>query len=801
MDYSKKLMTDFFTNSPIGIYITRDRRFCYANSKFQQITGLSQEVLFETDPLDLVVSQDREKVRKFAIEMLKGRKSIPYEFQIHDNNGNVRWIVESVSPIDYKDGPAVIGQFIDITESKSTQLSFQNSPIGIYIAQDRRFCYANSRFQEMTGYSRQQLYETDPLDLVAEDDRQFVMQRALQMLKGRHAKPYEFKIVTKNGSNRLIMETIASIQFRNKRAILGSFMDITETRHMENALQASEKKYHSFFELVREGIVTVNYGDGTILDANPEFQSQTGFDIGQLKEKRIWELQPPEFQEEAQKSFFRFKENRGGIVSWNLCQQHNGKVMPVEIVAQHISMADEDLIILMVRDISEREALMRALSLASEEWRKSFDALDDVVMLINPEYKIIRANMAAARLLKTDIHDLIDQHCYRLVHGTQEPPDYCPHLKARTKGIYHEAEEREENLDAILHFSASPIKNEDGDVTHSVEVINDVTSRRLTEEKTLRLTSDLAASFKGITEALSDLVESRDPYTAGHSKHVAELAVLTGKEMGLDDDELEGLNVCALLHDIGKAIIPAAILNKPGKLSKHEWGFIWDHPVTAYETLRRIPFPWPVADVVHQHHERLDGSGYPLGIRKDKIHLWARIIAVADIFDAMTSHRPYRPGQSRQKAMDELTNEIDVIYDSEVVKAINRVLRLDDLRVMVIDYDPKIVEGFIAELKIEGLEPEGYTESEKALEAFSKNAFPLVIIEFEMPEISGARLTRKMKELHPETEIIVTAKQFNRENTLLAFRSGASDFLEKPVDSALFKKSINRALHRFAGRQ
>ncbi|MFH2060584.1 MAG: HD domain-containing phosphohydrolase [Pseudomonadota bacterium] len=639
------------------------------------------------------------------------------------------------------------------------------------------------------------------MDLIVPEDRQLVKKYAVQMLKQKRNEPYEFKIISRTGEIRWIMETVASIQYEGKLATLGHFMDVSETKQIEKALKISEQKYRSIFELAREGIIIASYVDGSILDANMEFQRQSGYVLSALKDIKLWHLQPPEFQKEAEKSFFRFKENHGGIISWNLCQNRDNKILPVEIIAQHMVMEGQDVIICMVRDISEREAMMRALTLASEEWRKSFDALDDIVLLINPDFKIRRANIAASRILEMDISQVIDKHCYQLFHGTDTPPEYCPHLKAQSSGIYCEAEEKETHLDRLLHFSASPIKDDKGNITHTVEVISDVTKSRKNELESVRLSKDLAASFKGITEALSGLVESRDPYTAGHSTHVAELAVKTGKEMGLNKEDLEGLQVCALLHDIGKVTIPAAILNKPGKLSKHEWGFIQEHPVTAYEALRRIPFPWPVADVVHQHHERLDGTGYPLGLQGDQIHPWAQIIAVADIFDAMTSHRPYRPGLPIKDAINELSNGLKSKYDATVIEAINRVLRLDDNRVLVVDYDPEIVKGISIQLKIEGLKPIGHTKSSLALKAFSKNFFPIVIIELDMPEIDGAQFTKMIKEIHPESEVIMIAKYGSKEGSLRALRSGASDFLEKPVNAELFKKSINRALQRFASKK
>ncbi|MCP4020887.1 MAG: PAS domain S-box protein [Desulfobacteraceae bacterium] len=678
---------------------------------------------------------------------------------------------------------------------------FTNSPIGTYVVQDQKFCFTNTKFQEISGYTEEELFGKDPLDLVAPEDREQLRKDAVSMLKQKRLAPYKFKVITSNGDIRWILESVAPIEYEGQPAAIGHFMDVTDTKKIEAALQVSEQKYRSIFELAREGIIIVNYMDGKILDANMEFQQQTGYRLDELKKSKVWELQPHEFQKEAKQSFFRFKENRGGVISWKLCQNQEGKILPVEIIAQHMLMDGMEVIICMVRDTSEREAMMRALTMASEEWRKSFDALDDAVMLIGPDFKILRANIATSQLLETEISQLIGLHCHELFHGTDSPPEFCPHLKAQKKGIYCEAEEHESHLGRILHFCASPIKDTQGEITHTVEVISDVTRRRQNEKESLRLSKDLAASFKGITEALSELVESRDPYTAGHSKHVADLAIKTGNEMGLSQEDLEGLHVCALLHDIGKAIIPAAILNKPGELSTHEWGFIREHPTTAYETLRRIPFPWPVAEIVHQHHERLDGSGYPLGISGTKIHLWARIIAVADIFDAMTSHRPYRPGLPFKDAIDELTTGLEIKYDTEVVEAINRVLRLDNRRILVVDYDPDVVAGICSELKIAGLEPIGYTKSESAVNAIMKNAFPVVITELEMPEMDGVSLTRKIKGLHPDSEVILIAKCGSKEGSLRALRSGASDFLEKPINTSLFRKTITRALQRYAGKK
>jgi len=169
--------------------------------------------------------------------------------------------------------------------------------------------------------------------------------------------------------------------------------------------------------------------------------------------------------------------------------------------------------------------------------------------------------------------------------------------------------------------------------------------------------------------------ELRDPYTAGHQRRVASLASAIGESLNLDREQLEGLRIAALLHDVGKTAIPAEILSKPGRLSDNEFQLIQLHPQTAHDLLSTVSFPWPIADAVLQHHERLDGSGYPSGIAGDEILLEARILAVSDVVEAMSSHRPYRPALGIDAALAEITKQKGAFYDPSIVDACLAVFR------------------------------------------------------------------------------------------------------------------------------
>jgi putative nucleotidyltransferase with HDIG domain len=172
----------------------------------------------------------------------------------------------------------------------------------------------------------------------------------------------------------------------------------------------------------------------------------------------------------------------------------------------------------------------------------------------------------------------------------------------------------------------------------------------------------------GTVKALSSVVEKRDPYTAGHQKRVAELAVALGKELGLNEERLEVLRIASLLHDIGKIYIREGILNKLSKLDNLEMSLIKTHPKEGYEILKSVDFPGPVAEIVLQHHERLDGSGYPEGLTGDKIRLESKILAVADVFEALTSDRPYRSSFTFDYTMKKISDSSGKLYDREIVE-------------------------------------------------------------------------------------------------------------------------------------
>jgi len=213
-----------------------------------------------------------------------------------------------------------------------------------------------------------------------------------------------------------------------------------------------------------------------------------------------------------------------------------------------------------------------------------------------------------------------------------------------------------------------------GDIAFALYSLGLEEKRIKSEEEIKNSYQKLQKTLKGTIDTLASIVEIRDPYTAGHQKRVASLAISISKELDLDKDKIEAIGTAAIIHDIGKINIPASILARPGKISSLEYDMIKTHPQLGYEMVKRIEFPWPIAKIILHHHERLDGSGYPEGLKGKDIVLAAKIIAVADTVEAMSSHRPYRPALGIDKALEEIKKGSGKLYDRKVVEACVKII-------------------------------------------------------------------------------------------------------------------------------
>src|SRR5208282_5460722 len=213
-----------------------------------------------------------------------------------------------------------------------------------------------------------------------------------------------------------------------------------------------------------------------------------------------------------------------------------------------------------------------------------------------------------------------------------------------------------------------------------IGTLQDIGDRKRAQEREKQYFAQTEKAMLGTIDAVSAMVEMRDPYTAGHERRVGGLAAAIGTELGLSDSEVKGLRIIGGLHDIGKISVPAEFLSKPGRLGAAEFEIVKTHSQNGYDILGTIDFPWPVAQTVLEHHERLDGSGYPQGLKGDAIILPARILAIADTVEAMASHWPYRAARGIDEALQEIEKYSGIRYDANAAAACLRLFRENNYR-------------------------------------------------------------------------------------------------------------------------
>ena len=307
---------------------------------------------------------------------------------------------------------------------------------------------------------------------------------------------------------------------------------------------------------------------------------------------------------------------------------------------------------------------------ADQGYRDLFDLAPDAYLVTNAQAIIVECNQAAVALLKTNQGFLKGKPLIDFVAEADRPAFQAILIQVRGSGGKRLGEFRlqpGEGEPFAVSVNVSAQADHQDQLVRMLWLLRDVREGKAEEEGLKSLLSRLKSSLHGIVDAVAEVVEIKDPMTGGHQRRVAQLAVAIAREMGFSLNRLEGVRVAGLLHDIGKIAIPIEILNKPGALTHLESEFIKSHCQVGFDLLKHIDFPWPVLPAILQHHERLDGSGYPAGLRDEDIIPEARILGVADVIEAMICARSYGPAQGIDQALEEIHQKSGILYDPEVV--------------------------------------------------------------------------------------------------------------------------------------
>lgn len=318
-----------------------------------------------------------------------------------------------------------------------------------------------------------------------------------------------------------------------------------------------------------------------------------------------------------------------------------------------------------------RQAAEKALRESEAKFRALVESTSDWIWEIDEQGVYTYASPQIFKMLGYSVEETIGKTPLDLM-----PPGEVEHFKSVLDAILKERRAfrflENENLHKdgrviFLETSGTPIFDAQGVFRGYRGIDRDITERKEAEKERRASAEKLEQTLLQTIEAVAATVDARDPYTAGHQRRVAALASAIAKEMKLPEDKIRGLYLAASIHDLGKVHLPAEILSKPGVLSPIEYELVKTHVQFGYGIINDVEFPWPIAQMLLQHHERLDGSGYPQGLRGEQILTEAKIISVADVVEAMSSHRPYRPGRGLESALEEISMQRGVLYDPDAV--------------------------------------------------------------------------------------------------------------------------------------
>jgi PAS domain S-box-containing protein len=442
-----------------------------------------------------------------------------------------------------------------------------------------------------------------------------------------------------------------------------------ELMQVNDEFKESEEKFRMLAESSPLAIM-MHQGDRWIY-ANHAAEEISGYTEEELCGRHFWDIVHPDHRDIVKQSGHNRQQGKVLPRSYEFkIIAKNGAEKWVSLSGNPIIYEDKPTAVISVTDITERKTTDAALMESEIKYRQIFESFEDLYYQTD-EKGIIRAlSPSLYRLTGWSPDELIGKPASDMYVKPKDREEFLAEISQ--SGFLRDYEvflKKKDGTQAYASLTASILTDPDGRPCGIAGTLRDITERKQAEEERKQSFERLRKALGATVQSISTIVEMKDPYTAGHQQRVSDLARSIATEMGLSADQRDFIRTASAILDIGKISIPAEILSKPTKLTDLEFNLIKTHAQSGHDILKDIEFPWPVADVVLQHHERMNGSGYPHGLKGDDIPLKARIMAVADVMEAIASHRPYRPSLGIDFALDEISRNKGILYDADVVDA------------------------------------------------------------------------------------------------------------------------------------
>jgi PAS domain S-box-containing protein len=683
----------------------------YLSPAFESVFGGNPSELIGRPFATCVHPDDLPEIARRAARVLTGVADTgPLECRvILPWSGELRWVSVYSQPAFA--GTRVVGLqgiMVDITQRRQAdeaireserryRLLAENSTDVIWTTDlNLKPTYVSPSITRMTGLSVEQAMRAT-LDMAFSPASGSIFLDTLKAMASRDAsggnsptsQVIELEMKSRDGSTIWTETTIALIPAQDGKpdCILGVTRDITHRVLAEEAMRESEKRYRLLAENATDVIWV------TDLKLKPTYFSPSvtrllGCSVEEAMVGTLEGTLAPSSIDRAIRAFKRAmaatRQDPAGPTTPQRLElefiRKDGSTIWLDTTVGFIRDAEGQPIEIMgvLRDVTERREAEKALRISEERFRHLIDTTSDWVWETDEQGTYTYVSPRIHEILGYLPEEVLGRDASVIMSSKSAGRMAKVFGSAVTSGMPFTFVEvsivHKDGRQVTAEISGVPFFDEGGTVVRGYRgIARDITQRKLVEEQVQRSYQDLQRMLEGTIQAITLMVETRDLYTAGHQQRVTQLACAIAQEMGLSNEQIQMIHMAGRLHDLGKIFIPIEILSKPGQLNDMELAIIKTHPRAGFDILKNIEFPWPVADVVLQHHERVNGSGYPSGLRGEEILLEARILAVSDVVEAMSSHRPYRPALGVEKALKEIVQNKGILYDPDVVSACLRV--------------------------------------------------------------------------------------------------------------------------------